>query len=129
MRSLGETSLAPASRTVCFSAKDVELKALELSALQYHYEEGRKQVIVKARATIMIDLGSVRFPFEAPLIKIEVYQASKLVCQYDIAFATFEDIMKEHWHPSIKLVDIVERTIKFLEKNLMPAEEILNTLG
>ena len=74
-------------------------------------------------------MGSVRFPFEAPRIIIDVREKENYVSQFDLRYATFEDIMKEHWHPSIKLVDIAERTLKFIEKNLMPASEIHSIIG
>lgn len=32
----------------------------------------------------------------------------------------FEDIMKEHWHPSIKIIDITERVQDFIKKNQVP---------
>lgn len=35
--------------------------------------------------------------------------------------------MKEHWHPSIKLVDIAEKTKVFVEKNVMNIENESNT--
>lgn len=32
--------------------------------------------------------------------------------------------MKEHWHPSIKIVDIAERYIEFVTKNSVPIAEV-----
>lgn len=86
------------------------MKAMAASGITYHYDEARRQVVLKqSRATITIDMGAVRFPFEEPLVKIA--PEPRTVSQYDLSQVTFEDVMREHWHPSIKLVDIAERTM------------------
>mmetsp|Transcript_29491 Transcript_29491/g.28641 ORF Transcript_29491/g.28641 Transcript_29491/m.28641 type:complete len:136 (-) Transcript_29491:237-644(-) len=36
--------------------------------------------------------------------------------------------MREHWHPSIKIIDIIERSLDFIEKNSAPLEEIKSSL-
>ena len=43
---------------------------------------------------------------------------------FDLKKATFEDLMLEHWHPSIKIIDIVERSEIFLRKNVSPVYEV-----
>ncbi len=36
--------------------------------------------------------------------------------------------MREHWHPSIKLVDIAEKTIEFTQKNIVKKQILPNML-
>ena len=43
---------------------------------------------------------------------------------FDLQQANFEDIMKEHWHPSIKLGDIIEKSSNFVERYLVPVEHV-----
>jgi hypothetical protein len=43
---------------------------------------------------------------------------------FDLQHANFEDIMKEHWHPSIKLGDIIEKSSNFVERYLVPIENV-----
>ena len=69
-------------------------------------------VQVKNLATVSVDMSKgTLFPFAPPLIKIELKEASNsYISLFDLQQASFEDIMKEHWHPSIKLGDIIEKT-------------------
>ncbi len=53
-----------------------------------------------------------------PLIKI-VGKSEDYISLFDMQKVTFEDIMREHWHPSIKVVDILERAVEFVSKNLI----------
>ncbi len=64
------------------------------------------------------------FPFSNPVIKIELKDVSEYVSMFDIRMASFEDIMREHWHPSIKLGDIIEKTSLFIENNLIPVDQV-----
>jgi hypothetical protein len=73
-------------------------------------------------------LKSNHFPFVAPKILIEVKDPSNYVSLLDVQKASFEDIMKEHWHPSIRLSDIADKTMGFVERNLMPKDETKNFL-
>jgi hypothetical protein len=59
-----------------------------------------------------------------PKIGITVKDPSICLSLFDLRQASFEDIMKEHWHPSIRLSDIAEKTISFVEKNLIPVTEV-----
>ena len=36
--------------------------------------------------------------------------------------------MKEHWHPSIKLADIAEKTVEFTKKNTIKLEDLKHHL-
>lgn len=74
--------------------------------------------------SIILDLGSTQFPFVAPRIIFDVKDGSNHLSLKDIRQATFEDIMKEHWHPSIKLVDIAEKSMAYVGRNLMPITEL-----
>jgi len=104
------------------------MKAMAASGITYHYDEASKRVVLRqVKATITIDMGAVRFPFEAPVLKI--VPEPRTVSQYDLAHVSFEDVMREHWHPSIKLVDIAERTMQFVDRSLMPPEEVSGWLG
>jgi hypothetical protein len=37
-----------------------------------------------------------------------------MISLFDLKRATFEDLMLEHWHPSIKVVDIAEKADEFI---------------
>jgi hypothetical protein len=37
--------------------------------------------------------------------------------------------MKEHWHPSIRLADIVEKTQAYIDRGLVPLAEVESELG
>jgi hypothetical protein len=43
---------------------------------------------------------------------------------FDLQQATFEDIMREHWHPSIRIGDIIERAKGMLDRMMVPMEEV-----
>lgn len=78
---------------------------------------------------VFIDLATNHFPFMAPKIVLNVNDALEShLSQFDIRQATFEDIMKEHWHPSIRLVDIAEKSMAFCERSMMPVEQIQSSL-
>ena len=63
------------------------------------------------------------FPFSHPIVKIELKEAAKdYLSLFDIQQATFEDIMKEHWHPSIRLGDIIEKSTGMVERYLVPID-------
>lgn len=69
-------------------------------------------------ATIKLDL-SRSFPFDAPSINIELKDNERYYALYNMEQLSFEDVMREHWHPSIKLADIAEKTVSFVEKNII----------
>jgi hypothetical protein len=82
---------------------------------------------VKNLATVSVDMSKkTLFPFAPPQIKIELKEATNesYISLFDLQHATFEDIMKEHWHPSIKLGDIIEKTTIFIEKYMVPIEKV-----
>jgi len=68
--------------------------------------------IIDEKANIKLDL-SKHFPFEAPLISIDLKDKELYFSLHNLEAITFEDVMKEHWHPSIKIVDIAEKTLLF----------------
>eukprot|EP00347_Sterkiella_histriomuscorum_P017555 403348889 len=85
-----------------------ELKSLESSSIKYKYDPSTRTVIVLDKlSTITLDL-SKSFPFDAPLISIELKEPALYYSMFNLDNVSFEDIMREHWHPSIKLVDIAE---------------------
>lgn len=83
-------------------------------------------VQVKNLATVFVDMSKkTLFPFAPPQIKIELKEsASSYISLFDLQQATFEDIMKEHWHPSIKLGDIIEKSSEFVERYLVPIDKV-----
>lgn len=104
----------------------VELKGLTAQGIEHKYDAARKTVFLqKGPFKVYIDLGVNHFPFVAPKIVLDVKAAmADHLSQFDIRQATFEDIMKEHWHPSIRLADIAEKSLTFCERSLMPADKI-----
>lgn len=91
----------------------VELKNLSQAGIDHRYEPQRRLVILQGKdlVTITIDLGTTNFPFVAPNIAIVIKEPTNYITLFDLTQASFEDIMKEHWHPSIKLADIAEKTV------------------
>ena len=47
-----------------------------------------------------------------------------MISLFDLKRATFEDLMLEHWHPSIKVVDIAEKADEFILKNVASVSEV-----
>ena len=106
----------------------IELKNLGLSSIEHKYDEKRKLIIIMDKiANLSLDL-SKSFPFEPPKIKIEMKEPLSYYCLYDLKKVSFVDIMKEHWHPSIKLVDIAEKTVEFTKKNTIKLGDLKHSL-
>lgn len=78
-------------------------------------------------AVIRLDL-SKQFPFEAPLISIELRDEEIYYSMYNLERVSFEDVMREHWHPSIKLADIAEKSIEFANKNIVKIKTMPHSL-
>jgi hypothetical protein len=65
------------------------------------------------------------FPFMPPLFKFTAKsEESAIISLFDLKRATFEDLMLEHWHPSIKIVDIAERAEVFIRKNVTRVTDV-----
>ena len=60
------------------------------------------------------------------MISIELREEELYFSLYDFKQVTFEDVMREYWHPSIKIVDIAEKSIEFVKKNAIPFEKVPN---
>ncbi len=41
-----------------------------------------------------------------------------IISLFDLKRASFEDLMLEHWHPSIKISDIAEKGEEFIRKKI-----------
>lgn len=79
-------------------------------------------------ANIRLDLSNA-FPFDSPRILIELKNASDYFSLFDFSQVSFEQIMKEHWHPSIKLQDIIEKTSDFVARNITNVSEVPNNVS
>lgn len=84
-------------------------------------------MILDSVATIHIDL-SKHFPFDSPGINIDLKEEELYYSLFDLKYASFEDIMREHWHPSIKVVDIAEKAVEFVHKNTIEIEKVPHKL-
>ena len=75
---------------------------------------------------LTLELGPrSQFPFMPPLFKfVPKCDETSVISLFDLKRATFEDLMLEHWHPSIKIIDIVERGEIFLKKNVSRINEV-----
>lgn len=74
-------------------------------------------------ATIRLDLSKL-FPFDAPEISIEIKDDESYFTLMDLKLVTFEDVMREYWHPSIKIVDIAEKSREYVKKHAIPIGKV-----
>ncbi len=102
----------------------LELKNLDLSTIQHKYDDLTKIIlIIDKAANIRLDL-SKSFPFDAPDISIELKEEEFYFTLMDLKLATFEDVMREYWHPSIKIVDIAEKSREYVKKHAILIEKV-----
>jgi len=75
---------------------------------------------------LTLELGpKTQFPFMPPLFKFQAKaNEDTMISLFDLKRATFEDLMLEHWHPSIKIVDIAERAEEFIRKNVTRVTDV-----
>ncbi|CDW74236.1 UNKNOWN [Stylonychia lemnae] len=105
-----------------------ELKNLQNTAINFKYDDTSMTLyVLDELANIKLDL-SHHFPFDAPLISIELKDKELFYSLHNLENITFEDIMKEHWHPSIKILDIAEKTLLFTKKNTVKVKFITNMI-
>jgi len=64
---------------------------------------------------IIVDMNDP-YPFDPPIIHIDAPQGSKYSI-FDYSKLRFDDFMLEHWNPSIKVGDILERAFEFVKQN------------
>jgi hypothetical protein len=59
------------------------------------------------------------FPFMPPVFKFQPKgDENAIISLFDLKRASFEDLMLEHWHPSIKISDIAEKGEEFIRKKI-----------
>jgi len=99
-----------------------ELKVIS-GAFDHSFIEATKTIHIYLKNSfynLTLELGpQTFFPFMPPLFKFTPKSnESEIISLFDLKRATFEDLMLEHWHPSIKIVDIAERAEVFIRKNV-----------
>ena len=106
------------------------MKILESSNLKYKYDPDAKRILIIDKiALITIDLSN-SFPFLPPSINYDMQENKQLYYSLqNLEQIKFETIMKEHWHPSIKLLDIAEKSISYLNRNAVEMPHIPSILA
>ena len=99
-----------------------ELKVIS-GAFDHSFIETTKTIHIYLKNpfyNLTLELGpQTSFPFMPPLFKFTPKgDESAFISLFDLKRATFEDLMLEHWHPSIKIVDVAERAEVFIRKNV-----------
>ena len=95
-----------------------------MTSIDFKYDEMKRLILIfDKRAKIFIDLSN-HFPFEAPIIRMELKDKESQMSLFDFNNLKFEDIMKEHWHPSIKISDIAENVVDFIDRHSAPYRSI-----
>lgn len=105
-----------------------ELKVIA-GAFDHSYIEATKTIHIYLKNpfyNLTLELGpKTFFPFMPPLFKFTAKSnESTMISLFDLKRATFEDLMLEHWHPSIKIVDIAERAEVFIKKNVTRVSDV-----
>jgi len=68
------------------------------------------------------------FPFEKPIVRFAIDRQFPYICLFDLQKLDFRDFMKEDYHPSLNFAEIAQRSLNFLNKNVIfinvdPAKE------
>ena len=105
-----------------------ELKVIS-GAFDHSFIEATKTIHINLKNpfyNLTLELGpQTFFPFMPPLFKFTPKSdESAMISLFDLKRATFEDLMLEHWHPSIKVVDIAERAEIFIRKNVTRVADV-----
>lgn len=105
-----------------------ELKVIS-GAFDHSFIETTKTIHIYLKNpfyNLTLELGpKTFFPFMPPLFKFTAKSnESTMISLFDLKRATFEDLMLEHWHPSIKIVDIAERAEVFIKKNVTRVSDV-----
>jgi ubiquitin-protein ligase len=98
---------------------------LDASGVHYKFEQSQRKIYSESKFfKVVIDL-SKDYPFFPPKIYLQPKsEFNETFSLFDFERLKFEDIMKEHWHPSIKIQDVIEKSIDFSDKNACPISEI-----
>ena len=84
--------------------------------IRYQHYPNDKAIMINELVLIIYGDG---FPFEKPVVKFVIDAAFPYICLFDLQKLDFRDFMKEDYHPSLNFAEIAQRSINFLNKNVI----------